>query len=454
MSVISMSFTRLVLPIFFQMALLLVIFLTDTIFLSSVSDMAVAGVGSAIPVLLTAIALMHAFSDPGISILGQQLGQQNRSRLSSTFFVMLVVCAALALALTLMTALIANSFGGWIGLEPESSAASRDYLLTISPIFILDILFINFNSMIFAHGQTKWAMYAAITSALTNLIINLALYFQWIPGWHLGVAQVAISTLIAQVPPILVMGYAIFRVLGFRFNLNAVNPADFSWSRKRILSISIPATLEPISYNISQLVVYSMLAGITMTSVAAYTYGKNLFLLFSWAAALAVGIGTQIVVSHYQGMMRYREADQRMTRSLCKFLPVVLVAGILLSLFSVPILSVFTKDHELIQMTGTLLIFMVVIETFKAGNFVLFPTLRGSGDIHVPVFISLISHWLFCIGLGYFLAISMGWGIYGVMVSVAADELLRFASSLYRWYRRYWVSNYEASNQAEADLQA
>ena len=33
------------------------------------------------------------------------------------------------------------------------------------------------------------------------------------------------------------------------------------------------------------------------------------------------------------------------------------------------------------------------------------------------------------------------------MVSVAADELVRFGCSLFRWYRRYWVRNYEASNQ-------
>ena len=447
MSLTTMSFTRLTLPIFFQMALLLAIFLTDTFFLSTVSDMAVAGVGSAIPVLLTAIALMHAFSDPSISILGQQLGQQNNSRLSSTFVVMLLVCSVLAVVLTLVAAMIADPFGSWIGLGPEASAASRDYLWYISPIFVLDILFINFNSMIFAHGQTKWAMYAAIASAATNLICNLVLYFQLIPGWHLGVKEVAIATLFAQIPPILIMGYAIFKVLGFSFNFQAIKREDYTWSRNRILSISSPATIEPISYNISQLVVYSMLAAITVTSVAAYSYGKNIFLLFSWAAALAVGIGTQVVVSHYQGMAKYREADNRMTRSLCKFLPVVVVVGVFISLFAESILSVFTKDQALIHMTATLLIFMVVIETFKAGNFVVFPTLRGSGDIRVPVLISLLSHWLFCIGLGYYLAISLGWGIYGVMVSVAADELVRFGCSLFRWYRRYWVRNYEASNQ-------
>ncbi|KFX03246.1 hypothetical protein KP22_16100 [Pectobacterium betavasculorum] len=447
MSVTSVSFSRLILPIFFQMALLLAIFLTDTFFLSSVSDMAVAGVGSAIPVLLTAIALMHAFSDPGISILGQQLGQGNRSRLSSTFFVMLVVCSLLAIILTATTLLIAYPFGEWIGLDKDASVASRDYLIYISPIFILDILFINFNSMIFAHGQTRWAMYAAISSAVTNLALNIILYLNVFPGWQLGVKEVAMATLFAQIPPILIMGYAIFYVIGFRFKFSCIHPADFGWARKRILSISIPATIEPISYNISQLVVYSMLAGISVTSVAAYSYGKNIFLLFSWAAALAVGIGTQIVVSHFQGEKQYCKADNRMTRSLCKFLPAVFVAGIFINFFADSILSVFTQDQALIALTQKFLMFMLVIETFKAGNFVLFPTLRGSGDIRMPVVISLISHWIFCIALGYYLAFYCNWGIYGLMTGVAADELLRLAASVWRWYRRYWVTNYEASTE-------
>ena len=440
MSVTQMSFSRLTFPIFIQMALLLVIFLTDSFYLSTISDQAVAGVGSAIPVLLMAIAMMHAFSDPGISILGQQLASDNKSRLSATFMVMLRVCTLVAILLAIGMALIARPFGDWIGLDAASSEASYQYLWTLAPIFILDILFINFNSMIFAQGQTRWAMYAAASSAFTNIGLNGLLYLGLIPGWTLGVHEVALTTLIAQLPPIAIMAYAIFKVVGFKFDRANVDKKDFVWAKKRILSISLPATIEPLSYNASQLVIFSMLASAAMSSVAAYTYGKNIFVLFSFAAALAVGIGTQVVIAHYQGIKEFDMADRRMTRSLFKFLSVVLIFALVVNLFADPILSVFTQEQALIDIAKDILLFMVVIETMKAGNYIVFRALKGSGDVKYPVFISVLAHWVWCVGLGYYLGVVQGMGVYGIMIGVAIDEILRFVVNVTRWYKRYWSS--------------
>lgn len=446
MSVTQMSFTRLTFPIFVQMALLLVIFLTDSLFLSTISDHAVAGVGSALPLLLMAIAFLHAYSDPGISILGQQLAEKKQSKLSATFIVMLVTCTVIGIALTLFFLVIAQPFGGWVGLDSEAQQANYQYLWTIAPIFILDILFINFNSMIFANGRTKVAMYAAFASAVTNILLNGALYMGWIPGCQLGVHEVAFTTLIAQLPPIAIMGYGIFKVIGFRFNFEQVKFEDFKWARKRILSISLPATIEPISYNASQLVIYSMLAATSMASVAAYTYGKNIFVLFSYAAALAVGIGTQVVIAHYQGSKEYEQADRRMTRSLLKFVPAIVIIGIIINFLAEPILSIFTQDLELIAVGKDILMFMLVIETMKAGNFVVFPTLKGSGDVNIPVLISVISNWGLGIGLGYYLAFVTDMGVYGIMIGVAADETLRFLANSRRWYKRYWLNSFSLAH--------
>lgn len=442
MSVTQVSFTRLTFPIFIQMALLLVIFFTDTLFLSTISDEAVAGVGSSLPLLIMGIALLHAYSDPGISILGQQIALGDKAKVSATFIVMLAICAVIGIALTILFLIISQPFGGWIGLDAASHEASYQYLSTLSFIFIFDILFINFNSMIFANGQTKVAMYAAFASAITNILLNWALYLGLIPDWQLGVREVAITTLIAQLPPILIMGYGIFKLIGFRFNFHLINRENLNWARKRILSISIPATIEPISYNASQLVIYSMLAGVVMSSVAAYTYGKNIFILFSYAAALAVGIGTQVVIAHHQGKNEYDMANRRMTRSLIKFLPIIVIVGIIINLLGVPILSLFTDDMELIAIGKDILNFMLVIETLKAGNFIIFPTLKGSGDVNIPIIFGVIANWLFGVGLGYYLAFFLKMGIYGIMIGVVADEALRFLINTYRWYKGYWLKNY------------
>lgn len=191
-----------------------------------------------------------------------------------------------------------------------------------------------------------------------------------------------------------------------------------------------------------------MLAATSMASVAAYTYGKNIFVLFSYAAALAVGIGTQVVIAHHQGSKEYEQADRRMTRSLLKFVPAIFIIATIINFLAEPILSIFTQDLELIAVGKDILMFMLVIETMKAGNYVVFPTLKGSGDVNMPVLISVIAHWVLGIGLGYYLAFVADMGVYGIMVGVAADEALRFLANSRRWYKRYWLKNFSLAQSS------
>jgi putative MATE family efflux protein len=438
MSTKDLTFHRITLPIFVQMSLLVVIFLTDTFFLSRISDAAVAGVGGIIPLLLTSIALMHAFSDSGTSILAQAIGAKRQDRMMATFIVMLIICFILGLALSIAQAALSSRIGHWLGFAPEAAEASRLYLLYLVPLFVLDALFINFNSVLFAYGQTQWNMYAAISSAGTNLLINLLLLYEVIPGWTLGPREVALSTIAAQFPPIAIMGLAVFKRLGLRLSVRGIGRSEFVWSAKRILSIGGPAILEPLSYNVSQLFMYGLLATVGTAAVAAFTYGKNIFILLSTAGGLSIGIGTQIIVGHLQGERDFEGAGRRVKRSLIVFLPIaVLVIGVV-NLASEPVVGLFTSDHSVLEMTQTTLLFMFVVEPMRMANYIVYPSLRGSGDVMFPVGMSVVAHWVTGVSLAWLLGIHMELGMVGVLSGIAADELFRGIVNFTRWNSRRW----------------
>lgn len=438
MSTEELKFHRLTWPIFVQMSLLVVIFLTDTFFLSRISDAAVAGVGGILPLLLTAIALMHAFSDSGTSILAQAIAAKRQDRMMATFVVMFVICGLIGIVLSITQGLLSGHIGHWLGFAPEAAEASRLYLLYMAPLFLLDALFINFNSLLFAHGQTRWNMYAALSSASTNFFINLLLLYEVIPGWTLGPREVALSTLAAQLPPILIMGYAVFRRLGVRPSIRGIAREELGWSTRRILSIGGPATLEPLSYNISQLLMYGLLATVGTAAVAGFTYGKNIFILLSSAGGLAIGIGTQIMVGHLQGARNYDGADRRVKRSLTVFLPIAVVIIGAVNLVSAPIVGLFTSDPQVVEMTQTALLFMLVIEPMRMANYIVYPSLRGSGDVRFPVGMSVFAHWITGVLLGWFLGVHLELGMVGVLIAIAADELFRGLVNFARWHSRRW----------------
>ena len=438
MSVETTKFYKLTTPIFIQMVLLVVIFLTDTFFLSRVSDEAVAGVGGVMPLLLSGIALMHAFSDSGTSLLGQVMGAGQPRRVAAVFAVMIMIGLIVGTILSLSFYGLSDRLGGWMGFSPSVAEASRQYVLYIAPLFLMDAFFINFNSMLFAKGETHWNMYAAIGSAVTNFICNLSLMYEWVPGWRLGPMEVALATLVAQIPPILIMAYAVFIRLGVRLQVNTISRTDAVWALKRLLRIGVPATVEPVSQNVSQLVMMSMLAITGTAAVAAFAYGKNLFVLLSYAGGIAIGIGTQIVVSHYQGKGAFALADDRLKTSLKQFIPFAILVVILVNLGAAWVLGWLTRDPEIIRLGQLVLLYLLVIEPMRAANFIIYPSLRGSGDVNIPVAASIVAHWFFGVGLSWYLAIHLDWGMAGVLAGIAADELVRAAVNLQRWHAGHW----------------
>lgn len=419
--------------------------------MSRVSDDSVAGIGAAVPLLLTAISVMSSFASPGVMIFGQALVTNNHRRVSSVFFTMLKTTAVIGISLFFTMILLSQYFGDIIGFKGEAAEASRLYLLWISPIFLTEILFSNFNAFILGHQKTKVAMWAAFSSVSTNLCLNGLLFYGLLPGWSLGPREVALTTVLAQVAPILVKGWFIFVHLAFRFDSQSQLEEDLNYAKKVLKKVSAPGTFVPMSYNISQIAVFALIGAVSGTlGAASYTYGKNLMLLLSWAGAYSIGMGTQILVSQYQGREHYQSATNRVKVSLLFYLPVVFLFGGLFYVFHVEIAGYLSKQSELPKQLGLMLLFMMCSESFRAGNYIVYPTLRGSGDVNAPVLVSLLSNWILGVGLAWFLGIVLGYGVTGVLVGVLFDEMMRFGFNCYRWFSGRWVIYFKNLKNAEA----
>ena len=64
--------------------------------------------------------------------------------------------------------------------------------------------------------------------------------------------------------------------------------------------------------------------------------------------------------------------------------------------------------------------------------------MRGGGDTKAPMIIGGTGLWLVRLPLSYLLSLYFGLGIMGVWLAMTADLLLRFALSVFRYYRGPW----------------
>jgi len=105
--------------------------------------------------------------------------------------------------------------------------------------------------------------------------------------------------------------------------------------------------------------------------------------------------------------------------------------GIILLLFSHPIISFFTAEAEVVRYGNSALHVIAYGFTFYGLGMVLETAFNGAGDTWTPTYLNLFVFWLFEIPFAYTLAYYFGWGPDGVFWAITlAFSLLAVASGI------------------------
>ncbi len=159
---------------------------------------------------------------------------------------------------------------------------------------------------------------------------------------------------------------------------------------------------------------------------------------FIYLFSLAIGMGTAIITGRMVGAGRTEEAYKRVWRSLRWGLFLTIAVNIVIILFRVPIIELFTEDREIIALATQILLLSILLESGRTFNLILINSLRAAGDAKFPVYMGLLSMVCMSLPLGYYLAFSLDLGLAGIWLAIAADEWMRGIIMFFRWRSRAW----------------
>ena len=159
---------------------------------------------------------------------------------------------------------------------------------------------------------------------------------------------------------------------------------------------------------------------------------------FAFIFSVALGQGASILIGQFVGN---RENDK--AYNLCAYcIKISIVVSIIISLgiilFRNGIMSLITNNQSIINIACNVLLIEILLEPGKAINIVGINGLRATGDVKFPVYIGVISMWIFGVGMSYILGIKMGLGLIGIWIGFALDEWVRAILVLIRWKSRAW----------------
>ena len=249
------------------------------------------------------------------------------------------------------------------------------------PFFML----YNYGAAILrAVGDTKRPLLFLIISGATNVVLNLLLVIQF----HLGVAGVAIATVISQcISCILVLRCLYLSDGSYQLRFNKLGMK--TRSVKQIFQIGIPAGIQSTIINFSNVLLQSSVNSFGSVAMAGYTAANNI-LGFLYVSVNSITQACMSFTSQNYGVRKFKRMDKVLLECLGLTVIVALVLGGGSYLFGAELMHIYTKSTKVIE-CGVDIMLYTTVTYFLCGIMDLLPgALRGMGHSTVPMILSVI----------------------------------------------------------------
>ncbi len=397
------------------------------------------------PMTVVALAISVMIGDGCCAFVSMCLGANKKEDAHRSIGNAILLCIISSIVLTLLYLIFAEPiltmFGGKV--NGETYACAKEYFFWIS----LGIPFYMFgqamNPIIRSDGSPKFAMFATVAGAVTNVILDPIFIFPL----KMGMKGAAIATVIGQILTAALSVWYLFHMkaiqlgktsFGFRGNL-----------MKRFLALGITSFLAQISLVISMAAVQNMC---TKYGAMDEIFGQPEYAqiplavlgivmkFFQIAISIAVGMaaGCIPVVGYNIGANRKDRAKKLFTRLLIAEAAVGAAATVIVECFPNQLIGIFGASNESIYYTEfavksfRIYLCMMVLATVNKGTFIY---LQALGKAVESTVISLTREVIFGVALPIVLPIFFG--LNGLLYSFPAADILTFAIAVFIIVRTY-----------------
>jgi putative MATE family efflux protein len=400
---------------------------------------AIVAVGTVQLVLLVTITILLTFVGGAVVAINRHLGAGKQDT-ANHFFGQSVLWALLA---SIPIALV-WSFGAPLLsrlLIGSGSDVARqmlvEYLRTMalfSPLLVVNFVVLGIFRGI---GDSRLSMGVSLIVNSLHLLGAFLLVFGFAGLPALGVRGSALAGGIAHSVGALITAGLVFtgrsRLRLRRRDLRRM----VTRTTRRLLRKGLPMTLEQLSWGLGMLALVAVATRLGTHSGAAHIALLSL-LRISALIFTGLGIATMTVVGQQVGAGREDLARKATSRLMRLGLGAAAVLGLLVLIIPEPMIRLFSPDPEVVQLGGSVLVILAILQFPKAVTYISSYGLRGRGDTKFPMAVIIGGVIIFELGLGWTLAFPVGLGLGGIWIASLVDELLRAFLVTRRFYGRSW----------------
>lgn len=264
----------------------------------------------------------------------------------------------------------------------ETLEQSAVYLHIYFAGMVFNLIYNMGSGILRAVGDSKRPLYVLIATCVLNIILDVVL----VVVFQMGIAGAATATVFSQA---LSAGMVTWMLMGtkemYRLKLRCMNCERRSLGQ--MLRIGIPAGMESVMYNISNLVIQVFVNNLGTDTVAAWgTFAKIDAVFWMVINAFAISITTFVGQNYGAG----KTARMRKSVGICMKLSFgcAVVLSAVLICFARNLYSLFTTDQNVIRIGTDMMRFLVPSYSLYVIIGILSGALRGAGKVLIPMILT------------------------------------------------------------------
>lgn len=350
-----------------------------------VGDNALAAVGSASPIFNLLLVLFVGIAMGAGIMVSQYFGSHDRENLSKTIGSSITLTAVASILLMIV---------GTLAIRPvlvllDTPDSIIDWCTSYLMILLWGIAGLAYYNILCGILRGLGDSLSALVYLLVATVLNIVLDVWFVAGFHLGVAGVALATVIAQ------MVSAVLCVLKLRrmtelFDLKKEYLRPDRENIFTVIRLGLPSGLTQAIFSLAMVVVQSLTNSFGEMIIAANVIimrvdGFAMMPNFSFGTAMTTYAGQNVGAKQYDRVKQ--GAKQGTLIAVCVS---AAITGLIL-LFGPYLMGIFTNTRELAQLSADMMKILAVGYIAMAVTQSLSGIMRGAGDTVTPMWISLLT---------------------------------------------------------------
>ena len=160
---------------------------------------------------------------------------------------------------------------------------------------------------------------------------------------------------------------------------------------------------------------------------------------FAYLAGMAASEAMQLVEGQLIGAGKKDVAAREVFKTQRAGLIIVEIVTLLLFIFSNQIIGIFpSADADVLKIAKVMLFIELFLELGRVTNMIMVRALQTAGDVNFPILMSVAFTWCVSVTFGYIFGVVLNWGITGIWIAMATDEILRGITLTTRFAKGKW----------------